>query len=44
MIDLIQMLKDYTNESNNILGHDERDAEEFLKIWEENKIITLYYE
>lgn len=44
MIDLINSLKDYTRESDNILGHDERDAEEFLKLWEESKIITLYYE
>jgi hypothetical protein len=44
MIDLIQSLKDYTHESHTILGHDERDAEELIDIWQENKIITLYYE
>ena len=33
MIDLIQALKDYTYESHTILGHDEREAEEFVNIF-----------
>jgi hypothetical protein len=33
MIDLVQSLKDYTRESNNILGHDEREASEFVDIF-----------
>jgi len=33
LIDLVQSLKDYTNESHNILGHDERDAKEFVDIF-----------
>ena len=33
MIDLVQSLKDYTNESHNILGHDEREASEFVDIY-----------
>lgn len=32
MIDLVQSLKDYTHESHNILGHDEREAYEFVVI------------
>jgi hypothetical protein len=36
MIDLVQQLKDYTRESNNVLGFDEREASEFVEI--------LYYE
>jgi helix-turn-helix protein len=33
MIDLVQHLKDYTAESNNILGFDEREAIEFVDIF-----------
>jgi hypothetical protein len=33
MIDLVQSLKDYTHESHTILGHDERDASEFVEIY-----------
>lgn len=33
MILLVQQLKDYTRESNNILGYDEREAEEFVDIY-----------
>ena len=33
LIDLVQSLKDYTNESHNIFGHDERDAKEFVDIF-----------
>lgn len=33
MIDLVQHLKDYTEESNNILGFDEREAIEFVDIF-----------
>lgn len=33
LIDLVQSLKDYTNESHNILGHDEREAKEFVDIF-----------
>jgi hypothetical protein len=33
MLDLIQSLKDYTKEGHVILGHDEREPEEFLNIW-----------
>lgn len=37
-IELIDSLKDYTLESCNILGHDERDASEFYNIFiEQNK-------
>ena len=32
MLDLIQGLKDYTREGHVILGYDEREPEEFLKI------------
>jgi hypothetical protein len=31
MIDLVQSLKDYTHESHTILGHDEREASEFVE-------------
>ena len=34
MLDLIQSLKDYTLESHVILGHDEREPEDFLQTWE----------
>jgi hypothetical protein len=33
MIQLVQVLKDYTHESHTILGHDERDASEFVDIF-----------
>jgi hypothetical protein len=33
MIDLVQQLKDYTRESHNVLGFDEREASEFLEIF-----------
>ena len=33
LIDLVQSLKDYTHESHSILGHDERDAKEFVDIF-----------
>jgi len=31
LIDLVQSLKDYTHESHTILGHDEREASEFVE-------------
>lgn len=34
MINLIQLLKDYTRESHSILGFDERNAKELLEIYE----------
>lgn len=33
LIDLVQGLKDYTKESHTILGHDDRDAIEFVDIF-----------
>jgi hypothetical protein len=33
LINLVEQLKDYTRESNNILGHDEREASEFVDIF-----------
>jgi hypothetical protein len=33
MIDLVQYLKDYTRESNNILGFVDREASEFVEIF-----------
>jgi len=33
MIKLVQGLKDYTHESHTILGHDEREASEFVDIF-----------
>jgi flagellar biosynthesis/type III secretory pathway protein FliH len=33
LIDLVQQLKDYTKESHTILGHDDRDAIEFVDIF-----------
>ena len=33
MIQLVQELKDYTHESHTILGHDEREASEFVDIF-----------
>lgn len=38
VLNLIQSLKDYTLESRNILGHDEREPEEFFKIWKLKQI------
>lgn len=43
MLDLIQSLKDYTAESNNILGHDEREPVEFLNIFKDNQPKVIYY-
>ena len=37
LIDLVQSLKDYTHESHSILGHDERDAKEFVDIFLKNR-------
>ena len=33
LIDLVESLKDYTKESHTILGHDDRDASEFVNIF-----------
>jgi hypothetical protein len=33
MIDLVQHLKDYTRESNNVIGFDDREASEFVDIF-----------
>jgi hypothetical protein len=33
MIDLVQRLKDYTRESHNVLGFDEREACEFVELF-----------
>jgi hypothetical protein len=33
MIDLVQHLKNYTRESNNVLGFDERETSEFVDIF-----------
>ena len=33
MIDLVQGLKDYTKESHTILGHDDREASDFVDIF-----------
>jgi hypothetical protein len=33
MTDLVESLKDYTKESLNILGHDNRDSIEFVNIY-----------
>jgi hypothetical protein len=38
MIQLVQALKDYTHESHTILGHDERDASEFVDIFYERNL------
>jgi hypothetical protein len=37
MIDLVEQLKDYTKESHTILGHDKRDAKEFVNIFKKLK-------
>jgi len=37
MINLVESLKDYTYESNNILGNDEREASEFVDLFLENR-------
>lgn len=44
IINLIESLKDYTHESNSILGHDERTAEDIFEIWNTNRIKTVYYD
>jgi len=36
LIDLVKQLKDYTCESHNILGHDERDAKDFVDIFKKS--------
>jgi len=41
MVELIQSLKDYTHESHNILGHDERESEEFFELWKEQRTIKV---
>jgi len=33
LIDLVQKLKDYTKESHTILGHDDREPNEFVDIF-----------
>jgi len=33
LIDLVESLKNYTHESHSILGHDEREAKEFVDIF-----------
>ena len=33
LINLVESLKDYTYESNVILGHDERSAKKFVKLF-----------
>ena len=33
LIELVQKLKDYTKESHTILGHDDREASEFVDIF-----------
>ena len=42
MLNMIQSLKDYTHESHSILGFDEREPKEFLEIWKEQQIKTIY--
>lgn len=37
LIDLVQSLKDYTHESGKVLGHDDREAFEFVDIYLKNK-------
>lgn len=37
LINLVQSLKDYTHESHAILGHDERDASEFVEIFKQQE-------
>lgn len=37
LIDLVQSLKDYTHESHAILGHDEREASEFVEIFKQQE-------
>lgn len=36
LIDFMQSIKDYTHESQNVLGFDEREAEEFVDIFLNN--------
>jgi intergrase/recombinase len=33
LCDLVEQLKDYTLESNSVLGHDEREPKEFVEIF-----------
>ncbi len=33
LIDLVESLKDYTSEAHSIIGHDERESEEFVNIF-----------
>ena len=37
LINLVQSLKDYTHESHAILGHDERDASEFVETFKQQE-------
>jgi hypothetical protein len=37
LVDLVQQLKDYTRESHNVLGFDEREASEFVEIFKQKK-------
>jgi hypothetical protein len=37
LVEFAQELKDYTRESHSILGHDDRDAEEFVSLYLINK-------
>lgn len=37
MIDLVQYLKDYTRESHNILGFDDRESSEFVEIFKQQE-------
>jgi hypothetical protein len=37
LCDLVEQLKDYTNQSKSILGHDEREPIEFVEIFLEEK-------
>jgi hypothetical protein len=43
VLQLIQSLKDYTHESHNILGHDEREPEEFLETFKSTLPTKVYY-
>lgn len=38
LIDLVESLKNYTKESHNILGYDERDAKEFVYVFLKDRI------
>ncbi len=43
LIDLVKQLKDYTCESHNILGHDERDAKDFVDIFKKSLKQPKYF-